>query len=788
MTDTVKKSLGYIEEYMHSLNAATGSKFDGNANVTNLNINTLSGELTKKNYIDINRGIMEKYLTIEGDTSLFDSYMDDLKNHRIYRHDETTIYPYCCSISLYPYVLNGTKDIGGTSTAPTCTNSFIGGLINLIYEVSCQFAGAVAVPEFLCYFDHFLRGDYGEDYTEHLDEMVEVYGKRTRTLQQKIEDWFQQFVHSINAPAGARNYQSPFTNIAYFDSNYFNSIFENFVFPDGDEPSWKTTSVLQKLYMKWFNKERTKDILTFPVESANLLCETGNYKDEDTADFVAEMWSEGHSFFMYQSDSVDALASCCFSKEQRIAVKKYNGESFNGTFEELHDYVKETGRNTFYVYYEEKMRPCHLIMLPNRPMYKIELVNNSVLTVSDNHLNPTQRGDVVTTELTEEDYLRITPEFVGHADGVYCIQVEDKFFVKIRSIVGVNYDDNIYCLEMEDQTTPYFMLANGIITHNCRLRNAVEENVFSYTLGAGGIQTGSKCVITLNLNRITQDWYNGGMEKPLSDAITDITKRVHKYLDGWNKWLWHCYDNGMLPIYSAGFIDLDKQYLTVGVNGFVEAAEFLNRHNVSGYEGIEVNPYNDKYKKLAQDVLGTIKKCNTEDRTEHCRFNTEMVPGENAAVKLYSWDKADGYEVPSDRNIYNSYFFIVENEHTTPIDKFYFQGNGFASECDGGVANHINLSEHLSKAQYRKLMDVAATAGCNYFTFNIPNTCCNNPDCGHIDKRYLKSCPVCGSTDVDYATRIIGYLKKISNFSTPRQIEANRRFNAGPDSLVALDD
>lgn len=147
---------------------------------------------------------------------------------------------------------------------------------------------------------------------------------------------------------------------------------------------------------------------------------------------------------------------------------------------------------------------------------------------------------------------------------------------------------------------------------------------------------------------------------------------------------------------------------------------------------------------------------------------------ENAAGKLYNWDKKDGYVVPKGRVLYNSYFYVVEDETIDPVKKFYYQGNGFATECDGGVANHVNLQSHLTKRQYRLLMNVAVKAGCNYWTFNIPNTICN--DCGHIDKRMLTECPECHSKNIDYATRIIGYLKRISNFSELRQKEASQRY------------
>ena len=603
---TLEKKLNFIDDYKKALNASTGSKFDANANVTTKCIATLQTELGKKDLIDLNRALTKRYLSEE----LANKYEEDLKNHIIYSHDESSIMPYCIAISLYPFLLDGLQTLGGTSSAPKHANSYIGGIINLIFLIAGQFAGAVAVPEFIPYFDHFLRIDYGDNYIDRLDEVVESFGNRQLTLRNKIEDWFQQFVFSVNQPAGARNYQSPFTNIAYFDKGYFESIFKDFFFPDGDEPCWETTKELQKMYMKWFNEERTKAVITFPVETMNLLWDrnTHKYVDEEMADFTAEMWQEGHSFFLYNSDSADALSSCC------------------------------------------------------------------------------------------------------------------------------------------------------------RLKNAIEENVFSYTLGAGGIQTGSKKVITLNINRIVQNWDREGRNVSLAQYITPIVKRVHKYLSAYNDYLWDLYNNDLLTVYKAGYISLDKQYLTIGFNGFLEAAEYLK---------IETKPNNEAYKKFAKDILETIKNLNLEDRSEHCKFNTEQVPAENLGAKNYKWEKKDGYWVPSNRECYNSYFYPVEDASYDIITKMYLQGKDFSGCLDGGSAYHCNLSEHLTKKQYRMLMDIAIASGCQYFTFNCPNTVCN--ECGHIDKRYLHECPVCGSKNVDYLTRVIGYLKRVSNFSEIRQKEASNR-------------
>jgi len=620
MEKRIQEIMNFFDKYHDSnKNPATLSTYDQNANVTSRNIATMTSESIKKLGIDVQREIARRYLIRDFGEDLADAYQNDLKNHIIYTNDESTLggYPYCCSISLYPFILNGLKQLGGSSDAPKHTNSYIGGLINLVFLIAGQFAGAVAIVEFLPYMDHFLRIDYGEEYIKHLDDVVEVFGNRKQTLRGKIEDWFQQFVYSVNQPAGSRNYQSPFTNIAYYDEFYFKSLFKDFFFPDGDEPCWETTKELQKMFMKWFNKERTHEILTFPVETMNLLHDGKKYLDEEMADFTAEMWAEGHSFFLYNSDSVDALSSCC------------------------------------------------------------------------------------------------------------------------------------------------------------RLKNSIEDNAFSYTLGAGGIETGSKRVITLNVNRIVQDWYKIKEECTLKEYITPIVCRVHKYLESWNNKLWDDFDAGLLTVYSAGFIDLNRQYLTVGFNGFIEAAEFLGMKSDTKYNGIKILPNNEQYKQFAKDVLETIKELNKEHRTERCKFNTEMIPGESVGPKHYKWDKEDGYWVPSCRECYNSYFYPVEDDTYDPITKMYLQGKDFIGCLDGGSAYHCNLHEILSKKQYRHLMNVAINAGCSYFTYNIPSTVCNH--CGHIDKRMLTECPECGSKDIDYATRIIGYLKRVSNFSEVRQKEAAKR-------------
>lgn len=607
--ETLEK-LDFLINYCSATNAATGSKYDANANVEKKNIATLIGELPKSNYIRLNRRMLCDRIEKMYGKELADKYITLLKQHFIYKNDETSLANYCASITMYPWLLEGTKPIGGNATAPTNLKSFCGGFINMVFMVSSMLSGACATPEFLMYMNYFIEQEYGEDYYLRADEVVDLSKKR-RTIDKVITDCFQQVVYSINQPSGARNFQSVFWNISYYDRYYFQSIFGEFRFPNGDRPHWESLNWLQQRFMRWFNAERTRAVLTFPVETMALLSENGDVKDKEYADFTAQMYAEGHSFFTYLSDNADSLASCC------------------------------------------------------------------------------------------------------------------------------------------------------------RLRNEITDNGFSYTLGAGGVSTGSKSVLTINLNRTIQ--YAVRNNIPYLQYIEELVDLMHKVQLAYNENLKHLQQQGMLPLFDSGFINLSRQYLTIGVNGMVEAAEFL---------GIPIN-VNPQYETFVQAILGTIERLNKTYRSKEILFNCEMIPAENVGVKHAKWDREDGYVVP--RDCYNSYFYIVEDQTLNVFDKFRLHGRKYVEHLTGGSALHCNLEEHLSQPQYRNLLRVAAQEGTNYFTFNIPNTLCN--DCGHIDKRYLHQCPVCGSQNVDYLTRIIGYLKRISNFSEPRQQEAARRYYAKDVSI-----
>ena len=645
-TRFVKERIDYMNQYSQSTdNAASSSETDGNANVTMKNVANLEGEVYKTTNRIIQRQRMKDELNILF-PEVAKQYETDLDNHIIYTHDEAStpvLKQYCMAVSLYPLLTEGVGNIDGvTPSEPNDLQSFSGQITNLIFLLSSQCKGAVAVGEYFIALNYYVVKEFGDKWYEKLDcEASSPHCLIKRTVRDNILKAFKQFVWGVNQPAGNRSYQSPFTNISYYDHTYFTSLFGEFCYPDGSKPEWIAIDTLQRMFMKWFNQIRLKQVLTFPVETFAMVHNGDDIIDLNYKQLCAEMYAEGHSFFTYISDSADSLASCC------------------------------------------------------------------------------------------------------------------------------------------------------------RLRNELAENTFSPTSGLTGVMTGSCNVITLNINRIVQDWalthtLNGtplikgkkltgnplcvtAIENDLKNYVTRILERVYKYHIAFKTMLYDLEDKGMFAASNGGYIHISKLYSTIGINVLNEAARFL---------GMKVSN-NPEYIEFLQLILGTIKEQNKlhsiHDRKRPFLFNSEVVPAEGLGGKNYKWDKEDGYVVPEDENLYNSYFYNAHDD-TSILDKFILHGYQTYQYTDGGSGAHINLEDHLSKEQYLKLIDFAIANGTNYFTFNIPNSKCE--DCGKIIKRPINTCPCCDSHNITQYTRVIGYLRPTKAFGSDRQQEARNRIYSDGKSQV----
>ena len=540
----IKERLDYMDSYSKSdSNAASSSETDANANVTQKNVANLESEVYKTTNRIIQRQRMKDKLN-ELFPEVSKQYEKDLSHHIIYTHDEATtpvVKQYCMAVSLYPLMTEGVGNIDGvTPGPPNDLSSFSGQITNLAFLLASQCKGAVAFGEYFVVLNYYVRMEFGKYWYKMLDyPSTSNYCLQQRTVEDAIKKAFKQFVWGINQPAQNRAYQSPFTNISYYDKTYYESLFKDFYYPDGTQPTWEEINILQKMFMKWFNKLRLKQVVAFPVETLAMVHDGKDIVDKEYKDLCAEMYAEGHSFFTYISDSADSLASCC------------------------------------------------------------------------------------------------------------------------------------------------------------RLRNELAENTFNPTSGLTGVMTGSCNVITLNINRIIQDWAKeettwwseeGNKNKLHCEAnipllkqyLTNILERVYKYHIAYKTMLYDLEDKKMFAASNGGYISISKLYSTIGINGLNEAARFL---------GLEVSN-NKEYLEFLQLILGTIKEQNKKHSINDAKrpflFNSEVVPAEGLGGKNYKWDFLDGYWVPKDTNLYNSYFYNA-HDNTSVLDKFILHGRQTSQYCDGRI-------------------------------------------------------------------------------------------------------
>ena len=604
--DFVAKKQLFIENFKKSDNTANAT-IDDNSNVSTHNVAVMNTEMHKEDNAEINLSMWEKKVNELYPDFDYKQLRKDF-NTIAYPHDLSSQVgmPYCVAITMYPFLLNGLKDIGGLSAAPKNIDSFCGLFVNLIFAIASQYKGAVAAPGMLLCMDYFLRKEWGDIYYKKSQLVISSeFSNRKITIEGQIHQYFQQICYSLMQPSGSRGNQACFWNISIFDKPFYDTMYGEFYFPDGSKPTWESFNWLQKNFMHWLNQERLKCILTFPVVSLCLIYQNNEFLDKDLYEFACKEYSEGNSFFTYISDSADSLSSCC------------------------------------------------------------------------------------------------------------------------------------------------------------RLSSKIEKPQFNFTNGQLSEMTGSKNVITLNLNRIIQDWNKNG---DLREYLINILERIYKYQTAYNALLMDFYKANMLTVYNAGFINMKKQYLTIGINGLNQAAEYLD---------IQCNK-NKEYENFCNLIFTTIKEQNQLHKTKDLMFNTEFTPCESASIKLYNRDKKDGYWVPDDTNLYASYIYKPNDPNISILDKIYLHGRSFCGDnLDGGSSAHLNLDTHLSRSQYEKLLKYAAEVGCKYFTFNVPNSECE--DCGFITKVPITECPKCGSKHINYYDRVIGYLTKIKNWSRGRQIEQKTR-------------
>ena len=307
----------------------------------------------------------------------------------------------------------------------------------------------------------------------------------------------------------------------------------------------------------------------------------------------------------------------------------------------------------------------------------------------------------------------------------------------------------------KNEATGFINLYGGdtsILSSCCRLRSDTSNQFFN-SFGGASDQIGSMGVVAINLPQLALRFIKD--EEMFETELADLVTLAQEVNYAKRCLLQSSIKKGHLPLYSNGYMDLGKQFSTVGFIGLYEACEIMGYDNTSD-EGV----------KFGLHILDVINTINDEIAHKYkIPVNLEGIPGENTCVKLAVKDKVLGFN-----NQYKMYSnqFIPLSKRCNIFDRVKLSG-AYDSQCSGGSIMHITIDSKVSKETMKDFVISTLGAGVKYFAFNYKINQCK--DCSHIFVGEHEVCPECGSKELEKFTRVVGFLTKISQWSQTRQEE-----------------
>jgi len=296
----------------------------------------------------------------------------------------------------------------------------------------------------------------------------------------------------------------------------------------------------------------------------------------------------------------------------------------------------------------------------------------------------------------------------------------------------------------------FYMGKSSTLSSCCRLRSETDNEYFN-SFGSGSSKIGSLGVTTVNLPRLA--FRSGGSEAKFFEDLKDLVGTAARVNHTKRSIIKSRIESGNLPLYSLGFMELSKQYSTLGVNGLNECVEIMGYDILNEY-GQDfvirmlnfINEENDKYQKTY--------------KTPH---NCEQIPGENVSIKLADKDRFLGYNDKYD--IYSNQFIPLVTKADL-LDRIRLQGL-FDGHFSGGAICHLNLEEKVEDTS--KVVDLikhCAKSGVIYFALNMNLQRCVE---GHMSVGKKEYCAVCGKEVIDNYTRVVGFLTNVKNWHKVRR-------------------
>lgn len=297
----------------------------------------------------------------------------------------------------------------------------------------------------------------------------------------------------------------------------------------------------------------------------------------------------------------------------------------------------------------------------------------------------------------------------------------------------------------------FYAGSSSTLSSCCRLRSETDNEYFN-SFGSGSSKIGSLGVCSINLPRLAIKYSNESEYIENLEYMVRISGTVNnakrEIIKGRIK-------NGNLPLYSMGYMELDRQYSTAGVNGFNETLELM------GY-----NILNEDGQSFGLEIIETFNRVNKELEEKYdSPHNCEQVPGENMSIKMVQKDKLMGFSIPYE--IYSNQFIPLTTKANL-LDRIKIQGV-FDKHFSGGAIAHLNIEQKIEdKEKVKELIKVAVKMGVVYFALNYNIQRCSN---NHMSVGKKELCVVCGGDITDNFTRVVGFLTNTKNWHKIRRSE-----------------
>lgn len=689
---------------------------------------------------------------IQAETKVQDVYCAMTEGTHSFVLDGNILTHNCFSYSLDRLAKEGLfflKDYN--NQAPKHLTTFLDDVIEFISFMCNRSSGAVGLPNVLVWTYYFWNKDIASG---HYIKDPDYY----------LRQCFQKFIYRLNQPF-LRVDQSAFVNMSIFDRPYYEALFGGVQFPDGTYAIDTMEEFIehQKVFMEVVSEVRTQNLFTFPVLTYSLLYQNHKFVDEDFARWCSDHNCKWNDANFFQSDNVNTLSNCCFDGSQMTLTKTEKGEQYK-TFKDLYT---EQGDTPLSVFHKGSWAEGRVVRLPKRPMYKVTTANQKVLLVTDNHLNCTLRGDVLTRRLTTDDYILCSTAINTQEDSPHYREYRPHKGVLCFKVASIEpyetEDDFVYCFEMTNSNEPYFTLPNGIITHNCRLlSDTTKLSGHINSIGGSALSIGSVKVNTINLMRIAYE--SECDEETYLRILKQRAVLCCKTLDVVRHIIARNVEKGLLPNYCEGGVDMSKQYATVGLLGVFEVIEYFGYTSTDPFGYIS---YTDEGIQFAERIFAVLN--NVKDNfTNEYSINIESVPGESCAIKLCQKDNLL-YE-QNDKFIYSNQW-IPLSEKCTINEKIRLSAK-LDVLCSGGAIAHINLEQNFPNTDAAwDMLNKIADAGVIYFAFNTKLNECEN----HHGFVGTDLCPECGKPTIDTWQRIVGFLQPVRHYSKDRKKEFSTR-------------